>query len=104
MAWLAKLALRRIDRADRYGLVDVDGPRIVGFKERGTGGGAGLINGGIYLFSRRIIERIDAGFQSLEAQIFPQIAAEGRLFGSVYAGNFLDIGIPEALLAAQTEI
>ena len=77
--------------------------RIVAFEPRGSGG-EGVINGGVYLLRRDIVGQIGPGFQSLEQDVFPRTAAEGRLHGSIYEGDFIDIGVPAALDAAQRDI
>ena len=101
---LATLALRRTAPGGRYGTVDLaaDG-RVTGFLPRDPDR-AGPINGGIYLVDRRITARIGAGPVSLEADVFPRLAEAGLLRGALYDGAFIDIGIPEDLERAQTQI
>lgn len=41
---------------------------------------------------------------SLERDLFPGLAAEGRLAGAAYGGFFVDIGVPEALAGAQASV
>lgn len=101
--WLGKLALRVVEEAARFGAVALDGERITGFRERGTHG-RGLINGGIYLLRRALAEIVPAGPCSLERDIFPAAAADGRLFGQVLEGPFIDIGVPDALASAEQEV
>ena len=101
---LATLALRRSAPGGRYGTVELaDDGRISGFQERSPDRG-GPINGGIYALDRRITEWIAEGPVSLEAQVFPRLAAAGLLYGALYDGEFIDIGIPEDLERAQTLI
>jgi len=100
--WLGKLALRRSPCADRYGEVEIAGGRIIAFRERGHKAADGLINGGIYLLKRTILERIGEGMVSLERDVFPRLA--GELYGQTFAAPFIDIGVPEALAAAQTMV
>jgi D-glycero-D-manno-heptose 1,7-bisphosphate phosphatase len=99
-AWLGRLALRWIDQADRFGVVETAGSRVTGFRERGDAG-RGLINGGVYLLRRALVERIGPGPGSLERDIFPDVAAEGRLHGQVFEGPFIDIGVPASLAEAE---
>ncbi len=101
--WLGKLALRRLPDTERYGVVNVDAGRIVAFEPRGNGG-EGIIDGGVYLLHRDIIDRIGPGLQTLEQDVFPRTAAEGRLHGTIYDGGFIDIGAPAALDTAQHDI
>lgn len=100
---LGRLALRRAPDTSRSGAVRLDGERIVEFKEK-AGGGAGLINGGIYLLRRAIVERIGAVPCSIEREVFPRLAAEGLLSGKVFDGYFIDIGVPADLERARHEL
>jgi histidinol-phosphate phosphatase family protein len=101
---LATLALRRTAPGGRYGTVELaaDG-RVTGFAARSPDRG-GPINGGIYLLDRGITDWIGEGAVSLEAEVFPRLAAVGRLRGALYDAPFIDIGIPEDLERAQAEI
>lgn len=99
---LAVMALRRVPDTSRYGVVALEGDRVTGFQERGPGG-AGLINGGVYLLDRRIVNELpEAG--SLERDVLPALCARGHVRGRVQQGFFLDIGVPEALARAQHEM
>ena len=73
--WLGKLALRRLPNTERYGVVNVDAGRIVAFEPRGSGG-EGVINGGVYLLRRDIVERIGPGLQIARTGRIP--ARRGR--------------------------
>ncbi|MDR3509858.1 MAG: HAD-IIIA family hydrolase [Caulobacteraceae bacterium] len=96
----AILALRRQAAASRFGVVEARGERVTGFRERGDASG-GLINGGVYLLNRAVAENApERG--SFEADVLPALAAQGLVAGRDQSGFFLDIGVPEALDAAQT--
>lgn len=101
--WLAAIALRRLDNTGRFGRVELEGKRITRFAEK-IGTGPGLINGGVYLMRREIVDYIPEPPCSLEADVFPTLAQEGLLYGSEYQGYFIDIGIPEDLRRAQQEL
>ena len=93
------LALRRELDASRYDVVELKGNRIVGFRKGGTNE-SGLINGGVYVCRRTLLDHLpERG--SLEVDVLPKLAADGRVVGRVYKGSFIDIGIPEALSSAQ---
>ena len=103
--WLAKIALRRSDDARRFGKVRLDPRnRVLSFIEKDQASGPGLINAGVYLLRRQLVERIDPTCTSLEQEVFPQLAQEGRLVGVPFTGSFIDIGVPENYQAAQSEI
>jgi D-glycero-D-manno-heptose 1,7-bisphosphate phosphatase len=106
-----RMLLRALPDASRFGVVDLEGNRVTGFRERptaasgGTGqaGVPGVINAGIYVFHRRLLDALSPNC-SLEADIMPRLAAAGALRGTVADGYFRDIGVPEDFARAQTEI
>lgn len=100
----ARIALRRLPDASRYGIVELADDRIVAFRERPEKVGPGLVNGGVYDLSRGILQHIGQGVCSLERDIFPILAAKQQIAGFVYEGFFLDIGIPEDFARAQNDI
>lgn len=94
------LALRQVDQADRYETVVLDGERVRALAPRREGQGAALINGGVYRGSRSICPtKIEA--LSLERDLLPSWAVEGRLGAKRYCGEFIDIGVPDAYARAQ---
>lgn len=100
---LGRLALRQVPDVSRYGAVELSGDRIVRFVEKDSGRGRGLVNGGVYLLSRRILDWTP-GESSLEQDVFPSLAAKGLLEGRQYDGYFLDIGLPDTFARACSEI
>ena len=100
---LGRVVLRRMADASRYGVVELDGDRITAFRERPAPGSAGLINGGIYLFDRRMVDGL-APQCSLEGDAMPRLAAQGALRGLPAEGYFRDIGVPEDLARARAEL
>ena len=62
------------------------------------------MNAGIYVLSPAIIDRIRSLPCSIETDIFPGMASEGKLYGVIGEGYFLDIGVPETLKQAQQEL
>ena len=100
---VGRMMLRRVDDASRYGVVALHGDRVSAFSARSTAGTAGLINAGIYLFDRSVMDAL-APVCSLETDILPRLASEGALRGTVSEGYFRDIGIPDDLARAQQDI
>jgi D-glycero-D-manno-heptose 1,7-bisphosphate phosphatase len=98
-----RIVLRHLPDASRFGVVDVEGDRVTAFRERPPAGTGGTINGGIYLFDRSLVDRLQPAC-SLEADVLPQLARAGRLRGTLAEGYFRDIGVPDDLIRAQTEI
>jgi D-glycero-D-manno-heptose 1,7-bisphosphate phosphatase len=101
--WQGTLALRAIEEAGRYGTVTRTGTAITGFREKGHSG-PGIINGGIYHFSKSILADIGPGMVSIEQDIFPVLCQRGTLHGKTYRGPFIDIGVPEDLSRANADM
>ncbi len=101
---IGRLGLKPQADVSRYGTVQLDGERIGSFAEKKPGAGPGLINGGVYWFRKEILDHIGTGPCSLERDVLPTLAREGRLLGTVYDNYLLDIGLPETLAQAQKEI
>lgn len=102
--FLARIALRQVEDASRFGVVSLAEGRVIGFSERPPQSGPGLVNGGVYALSRKILEHIPTKPCSLEGDVFPGLAKRGCLAGKAYEGFFLDIGIPEDFARAQQAI
>jgi D,D-heptose 1,7-bisphosphate phosphatase len=102
-ATLGVLALRQLPDATRYGAVSLAGERILGFAERPEGSGPGLVSGGVYALRRAVVDWLGPQ-ASLEAELFPRLAAAGLLRGVVCDRYFIDIGTPEDLARARQEI
>lgn len=100
----ALIALHRVADASRYGSAVLEGERIVRFLEKTETAGPALISAGIYVLRSAVIERIKTLPSSIETDIFPVIAADGRLYGRVCDGYFIDIGLPETLAQARREL
>ncbi len=99
----ARIALREVADVSRYGVVETSRDRIVAFQPAGRRKGAGLVNAGVYWIDADILDELRLSDTSLEADLFPRLAAEGRLAGTVYDGYFVDIGIPADYDAAQAD-
>ncbi len=102
---LITMALRHVEDARRYGLVETDDKqRITAFREKPKKCQAGLVNAGVYWVNRAILNWIPQGKVSLEQDIFPKIVQQGRLRAKTYVGFFIDIGIPEDLAHADRTV
>lgn len=98
---LISMAVREVPDAARYGTVHVDANhRIVGFSEKTGAQVPGLINGGVYVFNRAILEQMPQGSASLEKDIFPRLRESGA-YALEQHGMFIDIGTPEDYARAQ---
>jgi D-glycero-D-manno-heptose 1,7-bisphosphate phosphatase len=100
---VGRLLLHRTDDASRYGVVAADGERVTAFDERPEAGRGGMVNAGVYLLDHRLIDHLSP-ICSLEADVFPRLAAQGTLRGTICKGYFRDIGTPDDYAAAQREL
>jgi D-glycero-alpha-D-manno-heptose 1-phosphate guanylyltransferase len=93
----------KMDDASRYGTLTLDGAgRLVRFAEKQPG--AGIINAGVYLLSRVLLERFESGRKiSMEEELFPALIAQGANLTCEVAENapFLDIGTPQSMKEAE---
>ena len=97
------VATKRMTDFDRYGTVEADAQgRIVGFREKAYCGN-GEINGGIYLLRRREILAFPEKRFSFEKEYMEQYVKAKRIYAYCADGYFIDIGIPEDYMRAQTE-
>lgn len=98
---LATLAVVSVGNASRYGTVHINSQnRIVEFCEKTGHDSPGLINGGVYVFSSKILDHIPSGPASLEKDIFPNILSHG-VYAIQQKGTFIDIGTPADYEHAQ---
>lgn len=108
----ALIALHYSTDISRYGLVNIDNNfKITQFIEKGSLPNTildGYINGGIYKFNKNCLTPIRTTFKndniSMESQIFPKMLANHDLYGLPVGGAFIDIGVPDDYLRAQTYI
>jgi len=92
---LITMSVLKSTNAGRFGSVAIgaDG-RVTGFSEKTSREEPGMINGGVYIFNRRVFDFIPEGTASLERDIFPRVLNEG-IFALEQRGVFIDIGTPE---------
>lgn len=96
----AALALVKVDDAGRFGTVECEGDRVVGFHEKSGSSSPGMINAGVYLLALEMLNSLPVSPSSLERDAFPVLAGQGEVVGIVSESAFLDIGVPESYAAA----
>ncbi len=100
------LALKYYDEVGRFGTVSLDNRfRITGFEEKKEGAlKEGCINGGVYLFNRKLFSSINFPTSfSIEKEFFEKYYEHINFSGFVSNKYFIDIGIPDDYLRAQNE-
>jgi mannose-1-phosphate guanylyltransferase len=102
-AGLGTLLCANVDDAGRYGrLVLNDSGHITGFVEKDPNfRGAAVVSAGVYVLSGALLDEIAAGnATSIEYDVFQKLPA-ATLAGHTDSFEFLDIGTPESLSAAN---
>lgn len=90
----ATIALKEVDDPGPHGGALFKEDKVISFVEKKEEKNFG--NSGVYLFEPKILEYIEKEKNiMLEKEILPQLAKEGALYGYVYEGYFIDIGLPE---------
>jgi mannose-1-phosphate guanylyltransferase len=104
----ATIALYRVEDPSRFGVAELgENSQIKRFIEKPAKGTAptNYINAGIYALNPQIFQYIPKGQAvSMERDVFPKLAAEGKLFGHIFQGQWMDIGKPDEYLAANNAI
>jgi D-glycero-alpha-D-manno-heptose 1-phosphate guanylyltransferase len=95
------LGLVELPDTSRYGRAICDNSgRIVEFAEKAPSLGAGLVNAGVYVIDREVLEPWNGEALSMERDILPRLVRDGRVRGVRMSGPFIDIGLPETYAAA----
>ena len=101
----ATLALRTVADAARYGRVIEEDGKVTAFLEKDLSRpGPGVINGGVYVLKREILDLVRDLPCSLEQHVFPALVERGEIAGREFKGYFLDIGLPETLEQGHLEL
>ncbi len=101
----ATIALYQVRDPSRYGVAELtEKNRIVQFVEKPSCEKApsNLINAGVYVLEPKIFDYIPSGQPvSIEREVFPKLADEGKLYGYPFEGLWTDIGKLEDYLKAN---
>jgi mannose-1-phosphate guanylyltransferase len=94
------VVVTKVDEPSKYGVVvsNADG-QIERFVEKPQTFISNKINAGMYIFSPAILDRIKPQPTSIEKEVFPVMAKEGKLFCYQLQGFWMDIGQPRDFLA-----
>ena len=99
------LALKAMHDFDRYGVVEAnENGKIISFKEKNFYQ-QGFINGGVYILSKeKFLSHSFPDKFSFEKDYLETFYKEGKFYGSIQNGYFIDIGISEDYQKAQTDL
>ncbi len=98
------LALKYINDASRYGLVELNAQNVlVSFLEKGSGN-SGYINGGVYLLTKNSFAGLLMGKNYSLELLLSQYIKQYKVMGFIASQPFIDIGIPEDYYKAASII
>eukprot|EP00033_Pygsuia_biforma_P004144 GCRY01004547.1.p1 GENE.GCRY01004547.1~~GCRY01004547.1.p1 ORF type:complete len:369 (+),score=75.33 GCRY01004547.1:30-1109(+) len=85
-----------VEDPSKYGVVvsKADG-QIERFVEKPKTFVGNMINAGMYILNTEVLDRIEDRPMSIEREVFPKIASDGRLFALPLKGFWMDIGQPK---------
>ena len=88
------LAIKDMEKFDRYGSLILEGYKIIKFEEKKYID-KGYINGGIYLIKKELLNKEKKESFSFEKDILENEMLKIEKYGYKSKGYFIDIGIPE---------
>ncbi|GAB68489.1 mannose-1-phosphate guanyltransferase [Plasmodium cynomolgi strain B] len=95
------ILVKEVEDPRAFGVVITEENRITKFEEKPQVPKSSLINAGIYILNKEILNRIPARNTSLEKEIFPQLANENMLYFYRLNKFWADIGKPLDFLKGQ---
>jgi len=100
---LATIALTKVEDPSQYGVVELQGNKIIRFVEKPKKEEApsNFINAGLYIIEPEAIKLIPQGFCMVEKNLFPNLASDGKLNGYRFSGQWFDTGTPERYVFAE---
>jgi mannose-1-phosphate guanylyltransferase len=105
---LATLSLCTVEDPCAFGVAEMaNGTCIKRFIEKPAKGQApsNLINAGVYVLSPKVFDYIPEGRAvSMEREVFPKLAEEGKLCGHLVNGLWMDIGKPQEYMEANKTV
>lgn len=98
------LALRKMEKCDRYGTVETEAHRVVRFGEK-MASKPGAINGGIYMLNKDVVlgKGLPEKF-SFEKDFMEAFYQDINMLAYESDAYFIDIGIPQDYARAQNEL
>lgn len=100
---LVTLAITSTDDPSSYGAVRLSGPNIVEFREKpvSTHNTSRLVTSGVHMVEAGIFNCLPRKRSfSLEQEVFPGLAEDGKLRGYVFSGKWFDIGTQDVYARA----
>lgn len=97
------ILVTKVEEPSKYGVVVYDGEdgKIKRFVEKPKEFVSNKINAGLYIFTHKILERIELRNMSIEKEVFPFMSNESQLFAMELQGFWMDVGQPKDYLTGM---
>ncbi|ORX76617.1 mannose-1-phosphate guanyltransferase [Basidiobolus meristosporus CBS 931.73] len=94
------IVVTKVDEPSKYGVVvnHAGYSTIERFVEKPAEFVSNKINAGLYIFSPKVLERIELKPTSIEKEVFPRMAADSQLHSFDLDGFWMDVGQPKDFL------
>jgi len=97
------ILVTKVEEPSKYGVVVYEGEtgKIKRFVEKPKEFVSNKINAGLYIFTPKILERIELRNMSIEKEVFPFMSNESQLFAMELKGFWMDVGQPKDYLTGM---
>ncbi|KAJ7382194.1 hypothetical protein OS493_036525 [Desmophyllum pertusum] len=97
------IVVTKVEEPSKYGVVvyDAKSGRIEKFVEKPQVYVSNKINAGLYIFSPKMLGRIELRPTSIEKEIFPRMAQDDDLYAFDLSGFWMDVGQPKDFLTGM---
>lgn len=99
------IALTTVNNPEKFGVALLNGNRIVTFIEKPAKENAPskLVNSGLYILEPDVLKYIPDGYSRIEQDVFPKLAAEDRLWGYIFSGQWYSTKTADSMTKAINE-
>lgn len=95
------ILVSEVGDARDFGLLKLEGEYILRFSEKPREERSGFINAGLYILEPEALRSTALETFSIENDVFPRLALEGRLYYFLHRGAWTDLGTEERLRRAH---
>lgn len=87
-----------------YGYIKLSGLKITDFLEKTNQDKVGWVNAGFYILTPEVFKEKRSTPFSIERDVFPKLAKQGKLYAFPYEGYWIDVGTVERLNKAKEDL
>jgi len=89
---MATVALTTVNEPHKYGIAEIKGTKVIGFKEKPAKTKNYLVSSGSFVMEPEVLELIGTGKISLEKNVLPKLTSINQLSGYLFSGTWIDLG------------